>query len=177
MTSMRDSDAARAGVAAGFGRRSAGRGLAQLLQRRGLISELVHREVKGGHAQHGLGAAWFYVQPLIVVATFMLVFGVVIGARMDLTASFPGDYTSYILVGLVPWLVTANALARAPSVLVANANLVKQVVFPIETLPIASVGAAFLMFLPAFALAGRQCRRSPRRARMPGHWRRHPPVR
>ena len=123
-----------------------------VLRNRALIAELVRRDLKGGHAGHGFGSVWIYVQPLVVVVTFILIFGVVMGARIAQTTTFPGDYTSYILAGLVPWLLMANALGRAPGVFVANANLVKQVVFPIETLPIASAIACFLVFAPSYAL-------------------------
>lgn len=118
----------------------------------GLIREMVLRDIKGGHAGHGLGSLWVYVQPIVVVATFMLIFGVVIGTKMAVTESFPGDYTSYILIGLTPWLLMSNALGRAPGAFSNNANLVKQVVFPIETLPVATIVTCFIIYAPAFAV-------------------------
>jgi lipopolysaccharide transport system permease protein len=117
-----------------------------------LVSELVARDIKGGHAGHGIGSAWVYIQPLVVVASFMMIFGIVIGSKIAMTSTFPGDYTSYILIGVTPWLLMSNALARGPSVFISNSNLVKQVVFPIETLPVATVTAAFLTFAPAYAV-------------------------
>ena len=117
-----------------------------------LVREMAARDIKGGHAAHGLGAVWVFIQPIVVVATFMLIFGVVIGTKMAVTTTFPGDYTSYILVGLTPWLLMANALGRATNAFSGNANLVKQVVFPIETLPVASIVACFVIFVPSFAL-------------------------
>lgn len=123
-----------------------------LRRNRSLVRELTLRDIKGGHAGHGLGAIWLFAQPLVVVATFMLIFGVVIGAKMDVTTTFPGDYTSYLLIGLVPWLLTANALGRSTTAFSSNANLVKQVIFPIEVLPVASTIACFLVFVPSIAL-------------------------
>lgn len=123
-----------------------------LWRNRSLVRELTLRDLKGGHAGHGLGATWLFVQPLVVVATFMLIFGVVIGARMAVSVTFPGDYTSYLLTGLVPWLLTANALGRSTTAFSSNANLVKQVIFPIEVLPVASTIACFLIFLPSVTL-------------------------
>lgn len=117
-----------------------------------LIREMVLRDIKGGHAGHGLGSLWVYIQPIVVVGTFMLIFGVVIGSKMAVTTTFPGDYTSYILVGLTPWLLMSNALGRAPNAFSSNANLVKQVVFPIETLPVATIIACFITYVPAFAV-------------------------
>ena len=123
-----------------------------LWRNRSLVRELTMRDIKAGHAGHGLGTAWVFAQPLVVVATFMLIFGVVIGAKMAVAATFPGDYTSYLLIGLVPWLMMANALGRSTLAFSANANLVKQVVFPIEVLPVASTIACFLIFLPSLGL-------------------------
>jgi lipopolysaccharide transport system permease protein len=117
-----------------------------------LIREMVFRDLKGGHAGHGLGSLWIYIQPLVVVGTFMLIFGVVIGTKIAASSTFPGDYTSYILVGLVPWLFMSNALGRAPGAFSGNSNLVKQVVFPIETLPVASMIACFVIYIPSFML-------------------------
>jgi lipopolysaccharide transport system permease protein len=126
--------------------------LAAIWRHRALVLELVMRDIKGGHAGHGLGSIWVYVQPLVIVASFMMIFGIVIGSKIAITASFPGDYTSYILIGVTPWLLMANALARGPAVFISNSNIVKQVVFPIETLPVASAAAAFLTFTPAFVV-------------------------
>lgn len=121
----------------------------RLWRNRSLVRELTVRDLRGGHAAHSFGALWVFAQPLVVVFTFMVIFGVVMGSRMATTAQFPGDYTSYILIGLVPWLLMQNILSRAPSVFLANANLVKQVVFPVETLPVATVLAGLATFLPA----------------------------
>lgn len=126
--------------------------LRAIWRHRGLVGELIWRDIRGGHAGHGLGSAWVYIQPLVVVASFMMIFGIVIGSKIAVTATFPGDYTSYILIGVTPWLLMSNALARGPSVFLSNANLVKQVVFPIETVPVAAAAAAFLTFAPAFAV-------------------------
>lgn len=118
----------------------------------GLIKEMVIRDIRGGHAGHGLGSLWVYAQPIIIVITFMLIFGVVIGAKIAVTETFPGDYTSYILVGLTPWLFMSNALGRAPQAFSNNSNLVKQVLFPVEVLPLASITACLLIYTPTFAL-------------------------
>lgn len=122
------------------------------IRNRPLLREMVSRDLKGGVAGHGFGVAWVFIQPLVVVLTFMLIFGVVIGSKIAVTNTFPGDYTSYILAGLVPWLIMANALGRGPAVFMINANLVKQVVFPTEILLLSSVLSCFIVFLPSIAL-------------------------
>jgi lipopolysaccharide transport system permease protein len=54
----------------------------------------------------------------------------------------PLDYTTYILAGLVPWLGVQDALSKACTAITSNSNLVNQVIFPIEILPIKTVFAA-----------------------------------
>src|SRR5262249_49130611 len=44
--------------------------------------------------------------------------------------------------GLIPWLGFADALNRSTMAILNNGNLVKQVVFPVETLPAKTVIAA-----------------------------------
>ncbi len=62
----------------------------------------------------------------------------------------------YILAGLIPWLCFQEVLARSATAITGNASLVKQIVFPVELLPIKTVlgclpaelvASAFLMIL------------------------------
>src|SRR5262249_24186212 len=67
----------------------------------------------------------------------------------------PRDYTTYLLAGLIPWLMCAESMSKAALVLVGNANLVKQVVFPLEVLPVKSVLAtAFTQLVSSALLLG-----------------------
>ncbi|MCO5090652.1 ABC transporter permease [Bosea sp. (in: a-proteobacteria)] len=127
--------------------------LVALCLRRGeLLREMTKRELQAGHAGHGLGGKWIYIHPLVVVGSYLLILGFVLGSRIAVSGSFPGDYPSYILVGLVPWLVTQSVLIRGAGALLGQAGLVKQVVFPIEIIPTAITVSIFLTFLPAFSL-------------------------
>jgi len=126
--------------------------LAQIYKYRELLRELVHRELSAAHARHGFGGIWVYLHPLTVAGTYLLVFGFVLGSKIAVTGEFPGDYPGYVLAGLVPWLMMQAAIVRGPNALISSANLVKQVVFPIEVLPVASVIAATIPHLPSLGL-------------------------
>src|SRR6202008_1338524 len=54
------------------------------------------------------------------------------------------DYTTYLLSGLIPWLTFADILNRSCASVTSNASLVKQIVFPVEILPIKTVTAALI---------------------------------
>jgi lipopolysaccharide transport system permease protein len=124
----------------------------QIYRYRELLREMVRRDLSATHARHGFGGIWVYLHPLVIVGTYLLVFGFVLGSKITVTGEFPGDYPGYILAGLVPWLMMQAAIVRGPSALISSANLVKQVVFPIEILPIASVIAATIPHLPSLGL-------------------------
>lgn len=124
----------------------------QIRRYRELLREMVHRDLSAAHAMHGFGALWILIHPLVIVATYLLIFGFVLGSKLAINADFPGDYSAYILASLVPWLMLQAAIVRGPGALLASANLVKQVVFPIEVLPIAATIAATIPHLPALAL-------------------------
>jgi len=124
----------------------------QILRYRELLREVVDRDLSASHARHGLGGWWVYVHPLVVAGTYLLIFGFVLGNKLSIGGDLPGDFPGYILAGLVPWLMMQAALVRGPGALIGSANLVKQVVFPIEVLPSAATIAATIPYLPALAL-------------------------
>ncbi len=119
---------------------------------RELILELTRRELGASHVGHGFGSAWVYINPLVIIGIYLLIFGFVIGSKIAITDTFPGDYPSYIAIGLMAWLGVQAALIRSTGALTGNSNLVKQVVFPIEVLPIASAFAALWPFMPTLGM-------------------------
>lgn len=70
----------------------------------------------------------------------------------------PLDYATYLLSGLIPWLAFQESMSKAAMVIVSNANLVKQFVFPAEVLPVKGVMATlatesvFLVLLVLYVL-------------------------
>jgi lipopolysaccharide transport system permease protein len=62
------------------------------------------------------------------------------------------DYALGMLVGLTLFGFTAESLGGSAAVIVSNPNFVKRVVFPLQILPIANVGAALFHLLISFTL-------------------------
>jgi homopolymeric O-antigen transport system permease protein len=118
---------------------------------RHLLFEMTKRELVDPHAGQMLSKFWVIVHPLFVMGLYIFVFGVVFKTRIGGTYDLPLDYTAYLLSGIIPWLSCQQVLSRAPRILSANANLVKQVTFPIEILPLKTVLASF--FPEAIGLA------------------------
>jgi lipopolysaccharide transport system permease protein len=114
------------------------------MRHRQLIVAMAKREIFDRYAGQMLGAAWALAHPLIVMGVYLFMFGYVFRVRIGGTQELPLDYTTYLLAGLVPWLGLAEGINKAPTAVTSNANLVKQVVFPLEVLPIKTVLASLL---------------------------------
>ena len=121
-------------------------GLRVILRHRSLAYELAQRELRSQYAGQIIGAWWAATHPLFLMVLYVAVFAFVFKVKLDPILNVPRDYTCYLLAGLVPWLCVQQCIARAPSVLISQASLVKQVVFPLEVLPVSAV-ATNLVFL------------------------------
>ena len=110
-----------------------------LWKNRGLCRELVRRELSSQVAGEAFGMFWIIGHPMMLFCVYIFVFVVVFKTRIAESLEMPRDYTTYILSGLVPWLFVQQSLVRGANALVGQANLVKQVVFPVEVLPFAAV--------------------------------------
>ena len=128
--------------------------LLMLLTRfRVLTFEMARREITDRYTGQFFGIFWTFVHPLILILVYVFLFNFVFVSKIGGTQALPLDMTSYILAGLIPWLAFSDALGKASTVIINNANLVKQVIFPIEVLPVKSVLATLftqLVFLALF---------------------------
>ncbi len=134
--------------------------LSNVFRTRGrLIYELTRREVFDRYAGQVFGAFWPLVHPLMITLIYVFIFGFVFKARVGGTLDMPLNYTSYMLAGIIPWLVFQEVLSKSSTVIISNANVVKQVIFPIEVLPIKNVLASlvtefvFLCLLTVYTLS------------------------
>jgi lipopolysaccharide transport system permease protein len=125
---------------------------------RALSATLVKREILSRSRGSFGGGLWTILSPLLLMLTYFLVFGLILNQRFEEDAR-PGSWTLYFLAGMLPWLAFSEAAGRAPTVLIEYRQLIKKLVFPIETLPVnlmysGLVGEAFglLLFIPACLL-------------------------
>lgn len=110
---------------------------------RGLVGQFTRREIEGRYRGSLLGLLWTFVQPLTLLATYTFVFGSVFKARWP-EARDDGlhQFALALFCGLIPYNLLAECAQRAPGLVVAVPNYVRKVVFPLEVLPLASLGSA-----------------------------------
>ena len=110
---------------------------------RQLIGELTKREVLGRYRGSLIGLAWSILNPLLMLCVYTFVFGVVFRARWgNVPVESKAQFSLILFVGQVTHAMFAECVNRAPSLVLANPNFVKKVVFPLEILPVVQMGAS-----------------------------------
>ncbi len=107
-----------------------------LFTNRWLIWALAKREMADRYAGQIFGILWVIGHPLILIGIYIFVFAYVFKLRLGGTVDLPLDYPVYILSGLVSWMTFQDVANKSCTAVTGKANLVKQVVFPIEVLPV-----------------------------------------
>jgi lipopolysaccharide transport system permease protein len=113
----------------------------QLPGRADLIFSFARRDLLGRYKGSALGIAWAVLTPIVMIAIFTFIFAGIFGARFGAGHSH-WDYALYLFCALLPWTMFQESVQQSSNTIVAHANLVKRVVFPLETLPAAQVFAA-----------------------------------
>lgn len=117
----------------------------KLLNRhRELMLELARRDISDRYAGQTLGLFWAVAHPLFLMGLYVFIFAFVFKAKVGGTLEMPLDYTAYILSGLIPWMAFQECMNKSCTAITSNSGLVKQVVFPIEVLPVKGVLSSLL---------------------------------
>ncbi len=118
---------------------------------RSLLWVLTRREVASRHSGTALGVAWPYLQPLLVVAAYYLVFDVVFGMRLgeDAPARAVG---AFLVVGALPWMAFSDAVQRGMTSLVDAGGLLHKNPLPPVLFTTRTVLASALIYGPLLLL-------------------------
>jgi len=119
----------------------------ELWRYRELIYFLTWRDIKVRYKQAVLGIAWAVLQPLLTVAIFTIIFGVLLKVPSQ---GLP--YPLFALTALLPWQLFATSLQRSSISLVGNANLLTKIYFPRLAIPLSSVLASLVDFGVSFII-------------------------
>ena len=122
--------------------------LSGFARKRELWWQFTVRAVEVRHRGSYLGVVWLVLNPLMMLALYVTVFGYIFGSRFrGHENESPIDFALAVFLGLSLFHVLAETISAAPSLIVGNPNLVKKVVFPLEILPLANVSAYWFHFL------------------------------
>ena len=105
-----------------------------------MIAMLVKRDLRGRYRGSILGFAWTFINPLLQLLVYTVVFSFVMRAGIE-------KYYLFVFVALIPWLAMASSVTGGSSCILLNQNMVTKIYFPRQVLPIATVTAAFVNML------------------------------
>ena len=123
--------------------------LKDIIDERKLIWKLAKNDFKVRYAGSFLGIVWGFVQPIVTVIVYWLVF------QYGLRAGNSGDvpYVLWFVSGMIPWFYFSESLMSATNCLLEYNYLVKKMAFKIDILPLVKlisslfVHLAFVIFL------------------------------
>ena len=125
----------------------------QILRRhRDLTFDMAKRELSDRYTGQVFGMLWAVIHPVFMMGLYVFIFAVVFKQKIGGTTDLPLDYTAYILSGLVSWLSFQEAINKSCVTITSNASLVKQVIFPVEILPVKSVLASLFPMLVSLSV-------------------------
>jgi lipopolysaccharide transport system permease protein len=114
---------------------------------RSLIWALTKREVLGRYRGSVMGILWSFFNPLLMLGVYTFVFSTVFKARWAGGSDSKTEFALLLFAGMLVFGIFSECVIRAPSLILSNPNYVKKVVFPLEILPIVSLGAALFHLL------------------------------
>lgn len=111
-----------------------------LYEYRELLKTSVKKDVRGKYKNSVLGILWSFLNPLLQIAVYALVFPLI-------AKSNEANYTVFICCGLIPWNFFSSAIARSSFTMIENGNIIKKVYFPREILSISVVTSEMINFI------------------------------
>jgi len=116
-----------------------------------LIRQFVKRDVLSRYRGSYLGVLWSLLRPLAMLATYTVVFGYIFQTKLgDHPNQTKLDFTLALFCGLILFDFLGECVLRAPTLVLSNPNYVTKVVFPLEILPVMTVGAALTQLVISF---------------------------
>ena len=111
-----------------------------LYQYRELLKTSVKKEVRGKYKNSFLGVLWSFLNPLLQITVYAIVFPLILRNNQE-------NYVIFLCCGLIPWTFFATSINRAAFSFVENGNILKKVYFPREIVPISVVTSEAINFL------------------------------
>jgi lipopolysaccharide transport system permease protein len=120
---------------------------------RGFVLGSVKREFQAKYMNAMLGALWSLLSPLAMIVVYTVIFAEVMHNKLpgaDANARFA--YSIYLCAGVLTWGLFAEIVARAQTMFIEQANLIKKISFPRICLPLIVVLNALVNFGIIFGL-------------------------
>ena len=127
---------------------------ASLVEHRFVVDQLSRRAILGRYRGTMLGLFWSLFTPLLLLAVYTFVFGTVLQIRWVDQGGGNLEFAAILFSGMLIHGILAECLTQASSLISANPQYVKKVVFPLEALAWVTVIGAFFQGLVSTCVLG-----------------------
>lgn len=111
----------------------------RLYQYRELLKSNVKKEIRGKYKGSFLGVLWSFINPLLTVLVYAIVFPYILRVKQE-------NYLIFLIVAIIPWSFFTTVISQGTTTIIANENIIKKVFFPREILPISVAVSGLVNF-------------------------------
>lgn len=124
--------------------------LQSIYKYRKILKTTLFKDVHERYAGSVLGAVWSFLTPLILLSAYTLVYIFIFRVKVEGLTSL--EYVLFVFAGLVPYLSLSDSLANGVPSVLTNIHLVRNLVMPLEMIPVKAVLMSQIPALTGFVL-------------------------
>lgn len=119
-----------------------------------LLAQMLFRGIAARYRGSALGFVWSFAHPLVMLAVYTFVFGIVFKARwgVDALEGSRATFPMIMFCGMAVYNIFSESVNSSTVSIISNQSYVKKVVFPLELIPLCNVMTSFVFGLAWFAL-------------------------
>lgn len=107
---------------------------------RELLKTNIQKEIRGKYKGSFLGILWSFLNPLLMVLVYALVFPYIMRTNVE-------NYLIFLIVAIIPWNFFTTCITTGCNCVWINGGIIKKVYFPREILPVSVILAGLINFL------------------------------
>ncbi len=111
----------------------------ELYNYREFLKTSIKKEFRGKYKKSFLGVLWSFINPLLQLLVYALVFPFIMRVKVE-------NYTLFLVVALIPWTFFNTTVAQSTGTIITSSGIIKKVYFPRAILPISNVTSNLLNF-------------------------------
>lgn len=114
--------------------------LRELIRYRALVNSLVSKEIRVRYRGSALGFVWTFLNPVLLMCVYALVFSVYLRIEME-------NYAVFMFCGLIPWIWFSSAALEGVTSIVDGGGILTRAMIPAQIFPTVRVLANMVNFL------------------------------
>jgi teichoic acid transport system permease protein len=121
--------------------------LRQVWERREFALSSAIGDLRAQHMDTTLGNVWHLLNPILMIAIYYLVFGVILDISRGLD-----NFIGFLTIGIMAYQWSQKSITQGSRTIIGNEGLIRSLQFPRALLPVAAILKETLAFLPGVVL-------------------------